>query len=319
MSKIIVSWSIAYDNIMMTKADLKKNLVLDNDLWFNLSFELYDLKKCIWWSWLNISYNIALLWWDPILLSSIWNDFVFSDFARSNIDLDHVYTSKDKLSANYFIVSDSSWNTVRSFFPWAICDWCNVKFTKKEDIKYAIISSDYIPNMLKNIKMFFDNWYKVFFTPWLQINQLTKDEIDFCINHSHYLLISYAEYSSLKLRWEYNDWELISKFEKILINYWVKWSKIFDNSYNVLEIEWVENPDFVDISWAGDAYIAWLVYAINEWYDWQISAKIWAVLSSISTWYIWAQNHNINWKSFSILFEETFWTNLRNIWKTHYF
>jgi sugar/nucleoside kinase (ribokinase family) len=99
---------------------------------------------------------------------------------------------------------------------------------------------------------------------------------------------------------------MITWFEKMILTYWIKWSKIFDKNYNIIEVEWVENPDFVDATWAWDAYRAWLLKWLTDWYDWLTSARIWAVLASLSTQAYGAQNYYIDWKQFKTLYEQTF-------------
>ena len=103
---------------------------------------------------------------------------------------------------------------------------------------------------------------------------------------------------------------MIKTFEKIIITYGLKWSKIFYSNYNMFEIPWVESPTFIDEIWVGDAYRAWLLKWLNEGFTWDKSAKLWAVLASISTWKSWAQNHSINWEELKWLYTDTFWENL---------
>lgn len=312
MAKIIVSWSITYDNIMLTNTNIKEGLSVHNDFWVNLSYQIDELKKEKWWTGLNISHNIALLGWEPILLSSIWFDFIFPDFITENVDIDSVFKSKDYLTANFYRTSDKDGNKLNAFYPWAICEWCKVDFKKKEDIKYWVVSTDFIANMLKNIKDFKKNWAKVFFNPGEQIHEMKKIDIVTCIENTDYLIVNYSEYESIKYKAQLTDEEMIDSFENIIITYWIRGSKIFDKNYNIIEVVWVENPDYKDSTWTWDAYVWWLIFWINEWYSWEVSAQIGAVLSSICSWYIWWQNHSIKWDNFQKLFEDTFWEKLDN-------
>jgi hypothetical protein len=100
---------------------------------------------------------------------------------------------------------------------------------------------------------------------------------------------------------------MIESFSKMIITYWVDGSKIYESNYNVTEIFWVENPDFLDSTWAWDAYRAWLLSWLNKWYSWENSAKMWSILASICTASNWAQNHFINLKQFKTLYIETYW------------
>ena len=311
MSKIIISGSTAYDNIMYSNSNIKNHLV-EKKIWnVNLSYVISDLKEEVWWTWLNISYNLSLLWTEPILFSSIWNDFTFSDFIKENVDLGYVNVSKDKLTSRSYITNDSSNNQVTAFYPWSMSDTCDItKLKNNESVEYSIVSANNVNSMKQHLEFLSNKWVKTLFDPGQQITQMTKSDLEYCFKYSNYIILNEYEYEVIKKISEKSDWEMIDSFDYMVLTYWVKGSKIFDRNYNILEVHWVENPDFKDPTWAWDAYRAWLLKGLNDWYDWETSARIWAVLSSISTSKYWAQNHVIDWKKFSKLYEQTFWDSL---------
>lgn len=310
MTKIIVTWSTAYDNIMKTSTNLKNHLVKKDMDCINMSFIVDDLEKHQWWTWLNIVYNLSLIQEESILLTSIWKDFEFSDFIKENVILDYVHISNNKLTARSYITTDWYNSQLTAFYPWAMDDWCNISYTGSEYVKYAIVSPNHIPVMKRYIEILFEKWIKIFFDPGQQITQMTKEDLEFCFKFTDYLIVNNYEYEILKQQIEYSDEEMISSFSKMIITYWVEGSKIFDKNYNVDEIFWVENPDFVDLTWAGDSYRAWLLKWLNSWYTWEQSAKIWSILASVCTWSIWAQNHFIDFKQLKVLYKETYWDEL---------
>jgi len=310
MNKIIVSGSTAYDNIMHSDANMKEHLV-EKEMWnINISYLVSDLKKENWGTGLNIAYNIALLWGDPILFTSVWNDFIFSDFIEENVNLDYVNISKDKFTARSYITTDKNENQITAFYPGAMEDSCDIPQLRDETSKYSIVSANNINIMKKHLSLFKERWIKTFFDPGQQITQMTKEDLEFCFGLSDYIILNEYEYEVIKKISEKTDWEMIEMFDHMILTYWVKWSKIFDKNYNIVEVHWVENPNFIDATWAWDAYRAWLIKGLNDWYDWETSARIWAVLASLSAWEFWAQNHFIDWKQFSNLYEQTFWEQL---------
>lgn len=306
MSKIIVSWSTAYDNIMHSNTNLKEHLV-EKEMWnINISYLVDDLKKENGWTGLNIAYNLALLWAESILLTSVWDDFIFSDFIKSNVNLDYIHISKDKLTARSYITTDRNDNQITAFYPWAMEDSCEIDYFKDENAYFAIISANHVNIMKKHLKLFKEKWVKTFFDPGQQITEMSKEDLEYCFRLSNYIILNEYEYEVIKHRAEKTDEDMIWMFEYMILTYWVKGSKIFDRNYNIIEVHWVKNPSFVDATWAWDWYRAWLLKWLNDWYSWEKSARIWAVLASLSTWEFWAQNHFINWKQFKFLYEQTF-------------
>lgn len=310
MNKIIVSGSTAYDNIMHSNTNIKEHL-LEKNMWnINISYIASSLNKEVWWTGLNIAYNIALLWTESILLSSIWNDFVFSDFIKENVNLEYVSVSKDSLTSRSYITADSSNNQLTAFYSWSIEDSCDILKLKDENVEYSIVSSNSVSCMKEHLKVLSDKWIKTFFDPGQQITQMTKSDLEYCFSYSNYIILNEYEYEVIKKIGEKTDWEMIDMFEHMILTYWILGSKIFDQNYNIIEIAWVKNPHFVDPTWSWDAYRAWLLKWLNDWYNWETSGKMWAVLASLSTAKVWGQNHFIDWKQFSILYEHTFWNIL---------
>jgi len=310
MTKILVSGSTAYDNIMLANTNLKEHLA-KKDMWnINISYIISNLEKQNWWTWANISYSLALLWTKSILLSSVWKDYKFSDFFKENVDLSYIYESKEKFTARSYITKDNFNSQITAFYPWAMEESCKIDFIKNDDIKYWIVAPNHINTMKKHLKLFKDLWLKTFFDPGQQITQMTKNDLEYCFSYSDYIILNEYEYEIIKKQAEKTDEEMISWFEKMILTYWIKGSKIFDNNYNIIEVEWVENPDFLDNTWAWDAYRAGLLHWLNNGYDWQTSARIWAILASLSTWFYWAQNYNTNWEQLIFLYKQTFWEEL---------
>jgi len=310
MPKILVSGSTAYDNIMIADTNLQEHIA-EKDLGkINISYLVSDLRKENWGTWANIAYSLALLDTESILLTSIGKDYQFSDFFKQKVDLNYVHKSIDKLTARSYITTDKFDSQITAFYPWAMEDSCEIRFLRDDFVTYGIVAPNHINLMKKHLKLFKDSWVKTLFDPGQQITQMTKEDLEYCFSYSDYLIINEYEYEILKKIAEKTDEEMIDTFERMIITYWIKGSKIFDRHYNLIEVEWVENPDFVDATWAWDAFRAGLLHWLNLNYDWQTSARIWAVLSSLSTQAYWAQNYFIDWTQFKALYAQTFWDEL---------
>ena len=307
MSKIIVSWATEFNTILTTSSNLKDSLSL-TDWKLSSNLKINKATKEIWGSGLNISYNLAILWAKPILISSVWNDFNFSDFLKENIDLSLVEVNSKAMSGVSIITKDGIWNKITSTYSWELDDLINANYNLDNEIEYWIVSgSDF---MLKNLKDFSDKWIKTIFDPANFTDSLSKDDLIFCFKNSNYLIVNSENYDAIKIKSELSDEDMLKTFEKIIITYGLNWSKIFDSNYNMFEIPWVESLTSIDEVWVGDAYRAWLLKWLSEGLTWDKSAKLWAVLASISTWKVWAQNHNINWEELKGLYADTYWENL---------
>ncbi len=312
MTKIAVNWNTAYNTILITQNDLKKSFLNHSEDSVNISFLVKEIKEFIWWNWLNIAYNLALLWEKTKLFTAVWNDFEFNDFFKNNIDLSWVYYSKTNKTARSFISTDEKKSYITSFYLWAILDSnkiaCEVK--NDEKIDYAIVSASSKEAMIEKLEAFKNTWAKTFFDPGSQVINMNKEELYKAFKNTNYLIVNQIEFEHIKKISELTDWELIESFDKIIITYWLKWSKIFDRNYYLDEVEWVENPNELDSTWCSDAYKAGLISGIKNWYSWKTSARVWAILASLCAWYIWPENHKTSWEELEKLYKDTFWEEL---------
>ncbi len=310
MAKIAVNWNTAFETLLVSQNKLK-NCLSTTETWeFNISYIIKEIKEQLGWNALNISYNLALLWIKPKLFSAVWNDFIFPKFFEEYVDLSSVYFSKKNKTAKIFISTDEQKSHINAFYLWAILDSDKIACNVSEKFDYAIVSANSINSMLEKLEAFKKSQAKVFFDPGSQIIQMTKSQILKAFDLSDYLIVNKYEFEIIKKISEMTDSEIIESFEKIIITYWLKWSKIFDHNYFLDEIEWVENQNEIDSTWCSDAYKAWLIYWLTKKYSWKSSVRLGAILASVCAWSIWSQNHKIDEEQLEKLYIDTFWENI---------
>ncbi len=310
MKKIAVNGNTAYDTILVSNNELSWVFNKKENNSIELSYIVSEVKEELGGSALNISYNLALLWIRPKLFSAVWNDFVFPDFFIKNVDLSWVYFSKNNKTAKSFITTDKKNSHINAFYLWAILDSDKVSCNVSEQFDYAIVSSNSVEAMISKLRAFKKSGAKVFFDPGTQIVQMNKNDLLIAFDLADYLIVNKFEFDLIKKNSEFTDSEIIESFEKIIITYWLKWSKIFDKNYFLDEIEWVENPEEIDSTWCWDSFRAGLLYWLLNEYSWKISARLGSVLASICAWDVWSQNHKIDKDLLEKLYIDTFWEEI---------
>ncbi len=298
---ICIIWSITYDNIFEADFDIKQNLEKSLFEWnINSSMSFLSMERLPWWNWLNIAYNLALLWEKAILLWAVWFDYEFSEYIRENVNLNYIHKSRNGLSAVSSIMKDSFWNQINTFFPW-VGDKVNlVKFDSiTESIKYALIWATNKDFILYSLEEFKKRWIKTFFDPGHITWDLDKEFIKKAESLATYLILSKHNFSLYKKITEQKAEEIIPKYEKVIITFWKDWSKIMDKN-SLIEVEAVENETVIDDTWVGDAFRAGLLKWLYMWYSWEKSARIWSLLASFllssKSW----QQHFIDKKQFEL-------------------
>ncbi len=294
MKKILVSWSIAYDYIM--DYDNNFNNAISSGSWKTLNWALLinKLKKETWWTWLNIAFNLAMLWEDAILLWAIWEDFSFDALIKEKIDLTYVHKSDKLLSSSAYIINDNSSGQITSFYPGAMDEANKISVAGiKEEISHFIVSPNNKEAMLKYLKEWNEKWLKVFFDPGQMIWAFSKEKLNEWSKNASYLIVNEDEFNLYLKISQKDEVELLDDYEQIIVTIWVKWSKIISKTW-VLHINPVKVEEALDPTWAWDAYRAWLLKWLKHWFDLETSAKIWTIVASYCVQFHWAQNHFVN-------------------------
>lgn len=305
MTKILISWSMAYDYIMDFQDSFKNHIMPDKIHMLSVSFYTPKLSKEKWWTGHNIAYNMWLLWEKAILLWSVWNDF---NEKSEIIDYSNLYRVWDNLTASCYIINDKDNNQITAFYPWAMTEAINQDIPT-ENISYAIISPNDKETMKKHLKQSFEAWIKTFFDPGQQITNISKEELIECLNSTNYLILNDYEYSLLLEKTWIIENELKNKLEKILITLWKEWVKIIDKNEEI-KVEAVKNVEVIDPTWAWDAFRAWLIVWLNKWNSWEKSCKIWALLAYNCIINYWTQKHSFSTNDFENKFEKEFWEKI---------
>ncbi len=304
---LFVSGSTAYDYLMTFDWKYKDHINSEDIHNFTLSLLIDKMKKESWGTWLNIAYNLALLWDKPLLFSAIWKDFVFNEFCKNNINLDYIHKSEDLFSAAWYITTDKNENQITAFYPWAMME-ADKDYVKpiEEKLAYWIVSADKKEAMLKHLKYLNENNVKCFFDPGQWLMAFWKEDLIEASNLSNYLILNNYEYSKFKEISELNDEQINNFYEKIIITNWSEWSKIISKNESEIKISAVKVESALDPTWAWDSYRAWLLRWLQLWYSWEKSAKIWALIASFCIWKHWWQNHFVEKKEFEERFLEEF-------------
>lgn len=306
MWNILVSGSTAYDYIMDYKDKFSNQIKPDNVHKISVSFLIDKMKKEKWWTGLNIAYNLALLWQASVLYTSVWKDFDFGEFIEKNVNLSYINRSSDLLSSSWYITNDLEGNQITAFYPWAMLESDKRSIMEvSEKISYAIVSPNKKEAMINHLEELHKLWIKTFFDPGQAIWMMTKKDLLNSTKYASYLIVNDYEFDLFKETIWLTKEEIISLFEKVIITLWSKWSKIIDIEEEIL-IPAVKNERVLDPTWAGDAYRAWLIKWLDNWFDWEKSWKIWSLLASLSISSYWWQNHYIDNKEFKLLFKEEF-------------
>ena len=311
MKEILVSWSTAFDTLMHYEGDFREQFP-DGDIQRGLNMSLMCEKheKFIWWTGLNMAYNLSLLWENSILLSAAGIDFTEDAVIDERINMKYFHRDRKRVTAGSIILSDSNAHKITIFHPGSMleADQTHVSYVT-ESIWIAIVSANHTSAMLNHARELYAKNTPFFVDPAQQITAMSEDELREFLNLWTYLIANQHEMKELQLKTGFSDEQLWDMFEKIIITYSAHGSELREGNH-ILHIPAIKIEDIEDETGAWDAYRAWLLKWIIEWYDWKTACQVWTVLASYCVQVEWAQNHHASLWNISQDMQTHFWVEI---------
>lgn len=315
MKQILVSGSSAYDNIHHFDGVFSEMSAQEIS---NMSVISSKYTKNHGGTGANISYNLALLWERAILLSSIWDDYKFSDVIKEKINLSYIHVQEMTHSAHSVIISDNNDDKITLFHPWAMDFASSSKIEYvQEPCSMAIVSANHIPTMLEHAKILSQKNIPLFIDPSQQISQMSSEEIRELLNLWTNLIANHNEFTQILDTTLLSESEIVSMFELVIITHWSEWIQLFQNE-KMTHISAINIDDFEDTTGAWDALRAWILYGLTEWYDIETACKLWTVLASYCLLAPGSQQHHFSLWSVMEDMKTHFWVNIDLFQKRKY-
>ncbi len=262
MKKIIVTGSLAYDNLMTFEGEFSQSLIageLGNlSVSFLASGHAHGFGGCAG----NIAYNLRLLDLEPVVLGVAGADFErYGKWLKQNgISTNNIFIDRVKNTAAAYVLSDSKQNQIAIFSPGAMDNYQDgMKLTAMNfsDVACAIIAPE-PPKRMVHFGRYFKNIGVPFiFDPGQAIPALQRDEIIDLMRNSVGMIVNDYELEMVKQKigmdMNENGFLVITTGEKgcELIE-----KKDKADGYEHMFVPAVRGVKVVDVTGCGDAFRA---------------------------------------------------------------
>ncbi|MBN1778805.1 MAG: carbohydrate kinase family protein [Candidatus Buchananbacteria bacterium] len=265
--KILVSGTVAYDQIMNFPGYFKDNILPDKIHVLNVSFYVPKSQVSFGGTAGNIAYNLALLGTKPTILANVGSNF--SDYkkwlVKNKIDISEIKIVKDKNTATAYIITDQADNQITAFQPGAIVQSykLNQKILTKDSL--AILAPDNVVNFVSLAKIYRQKKIDYIFDPGQQVAALSGSQIKSILVGAKVFISNDYELSLALKKTGWSLKQLVGQVEILVTTLGAQGSVIYNQGKKII-IPPAKPKNTCDPTGAGDAYRAGLIYSlVNNW------------------------------------------------------
>jgi adenosine kinase len=308
-TKVVVTGSLAFDNIMSMPGRFKDHILPDKIHILNVSFTMDTFRKEYGGTGGNQAYTLALLGIKPLLVAAAGNDFSAykKHLVRIGIDLSGIVEFKDVLTATGFVTTDKDDNQIWGFYGGAMFKAKEISIEKYIDSNnsFVLITPDdpdamgkYVGECVKNGASFlFD---PAFYIPTMKLSKLKKG-----VNNAKILIGNDYEISLLKKRIGFSRSEMI-RDGRILITTLGEKGSIIEKRGERHIIPAAKPENTSDPTGAGDAYRAGFVAGYLRGFSLPVCGRMGATAAVYTVEKYGTQTHKFSLKEFERRYSNNF-------------
>lgn len=292
--KILLSGSIAFDRIMQFPGKFAEVIQPDKLHVLSLSVLLQELEDTPGGVAANIAYNLALLGDDPVLYGSVGYDAAtyMNQLASVGVNTEFVHYSQMH-TASFTVMTDLAHCQVGGFYPGAMGDAANLKFSHFKDRDYFYVVSPHDPaQMAKQVEECVHHKLRLFYDVGQQAVNIPDEDIQAGIEAAELLIVNDYEMTVLTEKTGWSQAEIIKKVKVCIVTLGENGCEVYQGGNTKPEkIPAATVVQVIDPTGAGDAFRAGFLYGYTR--DWPIveAAQLGAVIAAFAVEYKGTQTH----------------------------
>ncbi|MCJ7831886.1 MAG: carbohydrate kinase family protein [Actinobacteria bacterium] len=308
---IVVTGSIAYDNIMDFPGYFKDHILPEKVHILSVSFLVESLKKQRGGAAANVAYNLALLGEAPRLLGAVGDDF--EDYRGwlegAGVDTSPVRVVVGEFTASAFITTDRDDNQITGFYPGAMSQASDLSVKDVGDATLVVITPDDPRAMAKYPAECRSSGVPYIYSPGQQIVSLSPEQLSDGVAGALCVIGNDYEMEMIESKTGLTQSDLLGMAEIVITTLGDRGSRIA-TSGGTVDIPAVAPTMLVDPTGAGDAYLAGIARGIARGDSPQDYGRVGALSASQAIAEYGTQAHHYEPKEFSALCEKHFGEDL---------
>lgn len=307
--KILVSGSLAYDQIMNFPGYFKDNILPEKIHVLNVSFFVKTFRESFGGTAGNIAYSLALLGERPTILAQAGaKDFsLYKKWLQKNkIDISKIKILPNQQIASCYIITDQADNQIAGFFPGAMIQPYQFKVqSSKFKADIAIVSPQNPIDMIKLPKLFKTKKIPYIFDPGQQVTSLSGSQLRSAITGSQAVIGNDYEISLISKKTGWTNGQLVKKTDLLVTTLGEKGS-IIRQGKKVYKIPSAKPKNTSDPTGAGDAYRAGFIKGLLGGWPLEKVGRLAGLVAVYTVELYGTQTHQFSWAGLAKRYRQNF-------------
>jgi adenosine kinase len=306
---ILVSGSLAFDNIMNFNGKFADSIMADKIHMLNVSFLVDELRKSFGGTAGNIAYTLGLLNTPVSILGIAGKDFTtYKEFLKKhNVDTSYITQIHELYTATAFAVTDKTNNQIWGFYPGADNLSEKLSLDKVNDtITFGSIAPQLPQTMLKLATQYTEKKIPYLFDPGMQLPHFSKDDLLQAFEGAQIIIGNDYETAVMQERTGIADLHALAKQDKIIITTLGAQGSRITTKTESHEVPVAAALEIRDPSGAGDAYRGGLLAGLSRKLPLIQSAQMGALAATFAVEQFGTTTHHYTLEQFKTRFYETF-------------
>lgn len=306
--RIAVTGSVGRDHLMTFPGKFTDSLVADSLAKVSLSFLVDGLDVRRGGCGANISFGMASLGLNPVLVASVGPDWIDYEawLSRHGVDTSHVRVSESLHTALYMVTTDTDLNQIASFFPGAMSEAREIELApimeRAGRFDLVVISPDDPEAMLRHTETCRNLSIPFAADPSQQLARMNGEEIRALIEGARFLFLNEYELALAMQKTGWSDEEILSRVETRVVTLGGDGAKVEESSGTSIKVGVPQEKAKVDPTGVGDAFRSGFLAGVA----WGLNYERCAQLGSMLATYVIETKGTQEYRFTAVAFVERF-------------
>jgi len=309
--RIVVSGSLAYDQIMDFPGKFSDHILPDQVHNLNLSFLLSSCRQSFGGTAGNIAYNLTLLQERPTIFGVAGSDFLNyrKRLQTQNVDVKYLKIFTQERTAAAYIMTDLADNQIAAYYPGPLPkNYARGAARKLKNIDLAIIAPEDKNRMLDYAAIYKKNKVPYIFDPGQAIISFSAAELRRALSGAKILIGNDYEIKLILDKLSAKHEHLSKLVDTLIVTKGSAGSEIYQGNDRI-SIKAAKPRKISDPTGAGDAYRAGLIKGLINGYNLKTCGQVGALTAVYAVEKFGTQNHKFSLSEFKkryrVNFKET--------------